>query len=238
MWCDASMFSGLARLLAPRARVLVPDLRAHGRSEVPEQSWSVADLAEDLAALLDELGVGPVILAGFSMGGMAAVEFAVRFPARVTGLVLIGSSAGAEEPFRKLQIKSLARLIDLTGPASFLPHESSKATFSPRFRRTHRDEVRRWESVVRAMPGLALSQALRAVGGRRDLLSQVGQINVPVAIIAGDADKVVRPRLSKVMHQRIPGSQLVILPGVGHAVPTERPEAVAQLIEPMLPPRP
>lgn len=238
MWCDAGMFTELARLLAPRARVLVPDLRAHGRSEVPEQRWTVGDLADDLAVLLDDLGVGPVVLAGFSMGGMAAVEFALRYPAHLHGLVLIGTSATTEAAFRNLQIMSLAKIIDLTGPARFLPNEASKATFSPAFRRSHRAEVRRWESVVRAMPPRALTQALWAVGHRRDLLDRIGQIRVPVTVIAGQKDKVVRPRLSEMMHSRIPGSRLVILPGVGHAAPTERPEAVAQLIEAMLPPRP
>ncbi len=234
MWCDAGMFTALARLLAPRARVLVPDLRAHGRSEVPEGNWTVGDVADDLAAILDQLGIGPVVLAGFSMGGMAAVEFALRYPTRLAGLVLIGTSASAEGVFRTLQIRSLARIIDLTGPARFLPSEASQATFSAAFRRAHPEEIRRWESVVRAMPRRALSQALRAVERRRHLLDEIHQIASPVAVIAGGADAVVRPRLSEKIHRRIPGSTLMILPGVGHAVPTERPDEVARAIESFL----
>lgn len=235
MWCDAGMFTELARILAPRARVLVPDFRAHGRSEVPGQQWSVADLAEDLAVMLDQLEVGPVLLAGFSMGGMMAVEFAARYPERLTGLVLIGTSAGAEHVMRSVEIATLVRLIALTGTPRFLPAESSKATFSPSFRRLHPGEVRRWEGVVRSMSPEALTQGLRAVAGRRDLLEQLDQVKVPVTIIAGEDDRVVRPRLSTLMHRRLPGSRLVFMPGAGHAVPTERPEEVAGLIEALLP---
>lgn len=235
MWCDSGMFTALARRLAPRARVIAPDFRAHGRTEVPDAPWTIGDLADDLAALLDQLKIGSAVLAGFSMGGMAAVEFALRYPERLSGLVLIGTSAAGEDLVRLLQIRSLARVIDLAGPARFLPAEAARATFSARFRKKNREEIRRWESVVRAMPREALSQSLRAVGGRRHLLGQLDTITAPVTIIAGAADRVVRPRLSEMMHRRIPGSKLLILPGAGHAVPTEQPEEVARAIEALLP---
>lgn len=238
MWCDAGMFTGLARLLAPRARVLVPDFRAHGRSDVPGEEWSVGDLADDLAAMLDQLGVGPVLLAGFSMGGMMAVEFAVRHPDRLTGLVMIGSSASAEDVMRRVEIASLAKLISLTGAPHFLPEESSKATFSKTYRKKHPEEVRRWEGVVRAMSPAALTQALHAVGRRRHLLGQIDQVRVPLTIVTGEDDRVVRPKLSEMIHRRVPSSRLVRIPGAGHAVPTERPEEIAPLIEALLPPNP
>lgn len=238
MWCDARMFEDLAQLLAPRARVLAPDLRAHGRSDVPTSRWTVADLAGDLAAILDQLEIPSVVLLGFSMGGMAAVEFALRYPDRLTGLLLVGTSAEKEGLMRSAEIKSLAKLIDLTGPARFLPNEASRATFSNQFRRRNPREVTRWESVVRAMPPRALTQALRAVAGRRPLLDQLNQIRVPVTIAAGAADRVVKPKSSQAMHQRLPGSRLVVYPGAGHAVPTERPEEVAELIDALLPPSP
>jgi pimeloyl-ACP methyl ester carboxylesterase len=235
MWCDASMFHPLAQLLAPRARVVVPDFRAHGRSDVPRSGWSVSDLADDLAAILDQLGIPQVVLAGFSMGGMAAVDFALRYPKRLTGLVLMGSSASAEDLIRSAQIKGLAKLIDLTGPARFLPTEAARSTFSAEYRRRHRQEVTRWESVVRAMPRAALTQALRAVGGRKSHLDRLDQITVPVVIVSGGTDAIVRPRHSQMMHRRIPGSRLIVYPKAGHAVPLERSGEIAELIAQMLP---
>ena len=172
------------------------------------------------------------------MGGMMAVEFAVRHPDRLTGLVMIGSSASAEDVMRRVEIASLAKLISLTGAPHFLPEESSKATFSKTYRKKHPEEVRRWEGVVRAMSPAALTQALHAVGRRRHLLGQIDQVRVPLTIVTGEDDRVVRPKLSEMIHRRVPSSRLVRIPGAGHAVPTERPEEIARLIEALLPPNP
>jgi pimeloyl-ACP methyl ester carboxylesterase len=176
-------------------------------------------------------------MAGFSMGGMAAVEFALRYPERLAGLALIGTSAAAETLVRGTEIRALAKLIELTGPARFLPAEASRTTFSPAFRKSHKREIRRWESVVRAMPPAALVQSLRAVAGRRDLLDRLAEIQVPLVIAAGQADRVVRPRWSEAMHKAAPRSRLVLFPGAGHAVPTERPKEVAALLQTLLPAR-
>jgi 3-oxoadipate enol-lactonase len=230
MWCDAGMFASLTAELARDHRVLVPDLRGHGRSDAPDAPWSIADLADDLFAILEQLGVAKVFLAGFSMGGMAAVDFAIRHGDRLRGLALIGTSAAAEEFVRAAEIKTLAKIIDIAGPPKFLAHEASRSTFSPAFRESNPAEVTRWESVVRAMRARALVQALRAVGGRPSLLEELSGVATPTLIISGAADKVLRPRWSEAMHRRLPRSRLASYPGVGHAVPTERPMDVAALI--------
>lgn len=230
MWCDAGMFARLAAELARDHRVLVPDLRAHGRSDVPDSPWSIADLSDDLHAILEQLRVPRLTLAGFSMGGMAAADFALRHGDRLDGLALIGTSAAAEELFRAAEIKTLAKIIEVAGAPRFLPHEASRNTFSPDFRRAEPEEVKRWESVIRAMSRPALVQALRAVAGRPDLLERLGEVQSPTLIVTGTADKVLRPRWSKAMHRRLPRSRLVTYPGVGHAVPIERPLEVATLL--------
>lgn len=230
MWCDAGMFARLSAELARDHRVLVPDLRGHGRSDVPATAWTIADLADDLFAILQQLGVPRLTLAGFSMGGMAAADFALRHGDRLSGLALIGTSAADEDFIRMAEIRTLARIIELAGAPKFLAHEASRSAFSPAFRRRDRAEVKRWESVVRSMRGPALVQALRAVAGRPSLLEQLGEVRTPTLIISGAADRVLRPRWSRAMHRRLPHSRLVAYPGVGHAVPTERPLEVAALL--------
>jgi pimeloyl-ACP methyl ester carboxylesterase len=234
MWCDAGMFRDLAQLLAEHARVIVPDLRGHGRSEVPSSGWSVADLADDLLAILDYFEIPRVRLAGFSMGGMAALEFALKYQSRVDGVMLIGTSAAPEDLLRKTQIKTLVKIIELTGTPAFLPGEASKSTFSPAFRRRNPKEITRWESVVRAMPPAALIQGLNAVAGRRQLVDRIHEITVPVTIVSGGDDAIMKPKLSQIMHQRIPGSRLALYPHTGHAVPTEKPGDVAGLVGEMV----
>ncbi len=80
MWCAGHMFDAMVAKLATTYRVITPDLRAHGRSGVPRSSWSVVDVAEDYLRVLDALRVERVILGGYSMGGMAAVHFALKYP--------------------------------------------------------------------------------------------------------------------------------------------------------------
>jgi pimeloyl-ACP methyl ester carboxylesterase len=230
MWCDAGMFARLSADLARDHRVLVPDLRGHGRSEVPASAWTIADLSDDLVAILKQLDVSKLTLAGFSMGGMAAADFALKYSARLTGLALIGTSAAAEELVRVAEIKALARIIEIAGTPKFLAREASRSAFSAEFRRSNPAEVTRFESVVRSMHKPALVQALRAVASRPSLLERLGEVQTPTLIISGTADKVLRPRWSKAMHRRLPHSRLVGYPGVGHNVPTERPIEVAALL--------
>ncbi len=230
MWCDAGMFNDVAQILAKTTRVIVPDFRAHGRSEVPSSKWSAADLADDLAAILDQLAVKKTVLAGFSMGGMASLEFALNYPARLNGLMLIGTSASAEALLRTTEINSLAKIIELTGAPNFMPSEAARHTFSAEFRKKNPREVTRWESVIRAMSRPALIQGLKAVASRRGLLDEIHRIKVPVVVVSGEADQIMKPKLSEAIHRRISGSRLVTYPGVGHAVPLERAGDVADLI--------
>ncbi len=224
------MFARVATELARDHRVLVPDLRGHGRSTVPDRQWRIADVANDLAAMLDQFEVRRVTLAGFSMGGMAAVDFALRHPSRLDGLALMGTSAAAEEFMRVLEIRTLAKVIELTGAPKFLAHEAARGTFSPRFRKTRAAEVARWESAVRAMSPPALIQALRAVATRPALVERLGEIRVPTLILAGTADRIVNPRWSRAMNRALPRSRLVEFKGTGHAVPIERPAEVAGML--------
>lgn len=230
MWCDAGMFAALAEDLAKDHRVIVPDLRGHGRSEIPTRQWQIGDLAVDLRAILDSLKLGKVILAGFSMGGMAAVDFALRYPDRLTGLVLMGTSAAAEDWLRVAEIRALARLIEVTGKPRVLAREAARSTFSPGYRKFHRAEVARWEHAVQSMSREALVHALRAVGGREALLERLDEIKIPTLILTGSGDRILSPRWSRAMARRLPRGRLVSWPRTGHAIPMERPGEVAAWI--------
>lgn len=230
MWCDGSMFTALAADLARDHRVIIPDLRGHGRSAVPEAQWTIASLADDLATILDTLHIPRVTLVGFSMGGMAAVEFALRYGPKLESLALIGTSAAAEEPVRAAEIRTLARIIQFTGQSKLLAREASRATFSAAFRKSHPAAIARSESAIRAMSDRALIHALRAVASRRPLLDRLGEVRVPCLVAVGGVDRVVKPRWSQAMHRGLRRSRLVSFPGVGHAVPTERPAETAALL--------
>ncbi|MFG2958356.1 alpha/beta fold hydrolase [Streptomyces sp. NPDC048291] len=92
---DGREWSPHAEALADRFRVIVPDLRGHGRSEVPDQDNTPAEMAEDLAALLGRLDSGPAVVVGHSMGGQVVNLLAVRHPALVRSVVALDPAHGA-----------------------------------------------------------------------------------------------------------------------------------------------
>lgn len=230
MWCEGGMFAPVAKELAGDYRVVTPDFRAHGRSEVPASSWTISDLAIDLLTILDTIGIERAVIAGFSMGGMAALQLAISHPDRVGGLVLLSTSAGPEEKFRILQIGVLVGLLNAVGPQEVIVREASRTTFSREFRRSYPERVERWERAIRAMKRPALVQALQAIAERPSVLKHLGHIRVPVHIATGADDRVLRPRWSRAMHEEIRASRLTVFEGAGHAIPIERPDETAGLI--------
>jgi pimeloyl-ACP methyl ester carboxylesterase len=94
---DGREWSPHAETLAGRHRVIVPDLRGHGRSPVPEQGNTPAAMAHDLAALIDRLGAGPVTAVGHSMGGQVVNLLAVRHPEAVRSVIALDPAHGAPE---------------------------------------------------------------------------------------------------------------------------------------------
>lgn len=92
---DGREWSAHAEALADRFRVIVPDLRGHGRSEVPDEGNTPAEMADDLAVLLRRLGAGPVIAVGHSMGGQVVNLLAIRHPQLVRSVVALDPAHGA-----------------------------------------------------------------------------------------------------------------------------------------------
>jgi pimeloyl-ACP methyl ester carboxylesterase len=234
MWCAGHMFDPMVAELSTTHRVITPDLRAHGKSGVPRSSWSVADVAGDYLRVLDALRVDRVILGGYSMGGMAAVHFALRYPDRLSALILMSTSGSAEPWVRRREIDALAATVALVGAPHWLALQAAYGVFTPDFRRSAPEVVERWTNQVEAMTRAALIQALRAVSTRPSLEHRLSEITTPTLILAGQRDWHLSSQHSVVLSERIPGSQLAILPGVGHGLPIERPGETVKLIRAFL----
>jgi len=230
MWCTGRMFSGLARALSPYYRLITVDLRAHGRSGVPSDNWSVGDVGEDYRRVLDALGIERAVMAGYSMGGMGALHFALAHPDRLRGLVLICTTAAAETPVRRVQIAALAGLVTAVGAPDLVTEDAAARTFGRTFQRAYPEVVDQWRAGIGAMSRKALVQALRAVSFRPSLTQRLPEIRIPALILAGGRDRIAPAKDSVTMAKRLPHARLQVVRGASHGLPIERARNVAALI--------
>jgi 3-oxoadipate enol-lactonase len=200
-------------------RVLVPDNRGVGQSDLPRRPWSMADMADDVAAVLDHAGVRQAVILGISMGGMIAQHVALRHPDRVNGLVLLATTPGL--PHGRLPELEMIRVL-LGSPLRRTQHVETLAKLVlPKHAHPRADELLAgWFGLMREQAPVAqafFGQVGAVVGhstGRR-----LGNIRVPTRVITGDQDRLVPPINSRVLSERIPNATLEVLAGIGHGIP-------------------
>ena len=230
MWCDHHSFDEVVADLAGAYRTVCPDLRAHGRSETPVQSWTVMDLAHDLARTLDALGIDAAVVVGHSLGGMAALQLALRYPDRLRGLVLLSTSAEAEKPERRSQLGLLSLTINMWGMNNWLAGRIAGGFFSSAYARRFPAKVKAWRKGVLAMDKRALLQALEAVQDRPSVWDRLKNITMPALVMGTRDDPIADPARTASMARRLPNAKLVMLPGGGHALPMEHPRELTQAL--------
>ncbi len=210
------------RALAGR-RVLALDLPGHGRSAGPAPR-TLADLAQSVLGVLDALAIDAAVIAGHSMGGAIALTLALEAPARVAGLVLVGTGARLRVAPIVLQLTAdpatLGAAADTITDASFGSGASA--------------EVRRAfaESLRDNPPGVVHDDF--AACHAFDVMARLGEVHAPTLVVCGNEDRLTPPKYSEHLHTAIAGSRLTRVPGAGHAVMLEAPHAVAKAIEDFL----
>lgn len=211
-------------------RLIVPDLRGFGESEASEEA-SMGQYADDLAALLDEIGEpAPVTVVGLSMGGYIAFEFYRRYPERVHALALVDTRAEADDEAGRQTRRRTAEQVLREGSAGVADDMASKL-FGPNVS----DELRtEWREIMAATPPQGIAAALRALAERPDSTEVLETINRPVLIVVGEEDRVTPPSLARKMHEAIAGSTLEIIAGAGHMTPVEQPQRFIAVLEQFL----
>jgi len=221
---DSGNWDGVVAALPPRFRAIRLDLSGHGRSGLIEAPCSVWDFARDVTDVMDALGVRAAAIAGFSLGGLIAQAIALESPSRVTKLALIATVAGRTP---EEQARSAARIeVVREKGLAFIAAGNREFWFSDGFRRDHPEVV---EARVRQFMACDPASYLHAfaVFARGDFVARLGEIRAPTLVLAGEFDPAATARMARLMHERIPGSQLEILAGMRHALLIECPQRVA-----------
>lgn len=208
------------------------DNRAAGRSSVPLRPTSMPELAADAVRVLDALEVEAAHVHGISMGGMVAQEMALRFPDRVRGLVLQGTSPGgprsAVPEVEGLGALALQRLpVSRDRKVKLLV----KALFSDDYARAHPDEVVRHLERLGADRAGARGALLHVLASAcHDAVARLPRLQAPTLVVHGTQDRLVPLGNAKILARRIPAGELALVEGAGHIPMLEQPEHVRDLI--------
>jgi pimeloyl-ACP methyl ester carboxylesterase len=228
---DHLYWSGQVRAFSGRFRCVAPDNRDAGQSGYAARPYVVADLAADVAGLLDALGLPSAHLVGLSLGGMIAQEVALAHPGRVRSLFLVGTLARADDWFNAtLDAYGHIRRQVADTPAFFdalLPWLVSHRFFEAPGKVEWLRGFLRQAPFPQQLDGFFRQfDAMR----RHDTLDRLPAIRCPVLVAAGEDDRIAPARYAQQLAARIPHARLEILPDVGHAPVLEDPRRFNRLL--------
>ncbi len=222
---NGTMWEPQIESLGERFRFIAPDLKGFGSSDAPDDAsaFSVDSFADELAGLLDALGLDKVTYCGLSMGGYISFAMWRRHRDRIGALVLADTRAEQDPPEgvekrtnQQAQVRSdgTGGLIDAL-PGALL----SEAT------RTKKPDVVERVKGLMDNPAAGFVGALEAMKKRPDSTGDLAGIDVPTLVIVGENDAITPPDAARKLHEHIGGSRLVVLPEAGHLSSLEAPEA-------------
>jgi 2-succinyl-6-hydroxy-2,4-cyclohexadiene-1-carboxylate synthase len=214
----------VGRLDPQRYRALTPDLRGHGAARDARPITFEACAADALA-----LAGGPITLCGYSMGGRIVLHAALAAPHRIVRLVLVSTTAGMEDPderaARRAADERLAAFADTATPERFAQRWAAQ----PLFAGTPEPAARIWRADLVRNDPRALAEVLRhlGTGSMEPLWERLGELSMPATVVVGGRDEkflAVGRRLARAL----PDGELVVVPGAGHGLPREAPEAIVE----------
>jgi 3-oxoadipate enol-lactonase len=222
---SGELWSPLAERLGSQYDVFAFDLRGHGQSTWNGRPFTIDELAEDVVAALDALGLDSVRLAGMSMGGSVAMTLAGRYPDRVGSLLLADTTAwyGPDAPTAWAQRSQKA----MNPRDKQLPFQLDR-WFSEAFRAEQPDEVDRVARIFLATASSAHAAASLAMGAL-DARPLLPAITAPTQVFVGEHDYATPPAMAELLAEQIPNAELRVLPTVRHLSLIEAPDALLAL---------
>lgn len=222
---DHFIWSAVAvKLVKEGFDLILPDLRGFGKSTALDVPYLLDDFADDIAGLLDHLGIQKTAIAGHSMGGYIALAFAKRYPERVGGLGLISSQVLADSPERKEGRYKSAADVQEKGIQGVVETMTPKMTPNTDLHGLVREIMQR-----QAPAGFI--GALKAMAERGDASDLMTGLQVPVALIHGDADELIPIDRAREVKKLLPHANLVEIQGIGHLPMLEAPEKTADALQ-------
>ncbi len=225
---DRTLWAGQLSGLPTQARCLAPDLRGFGNSIV-KAPYSIDQYADDLAALLAQLGVARAVICGLSMGGYIALALLRRHRALVRALILASTRATADTPEAREKRMRLIAFVQEHGVEALagkqLKGMVGETTFNSR-----PDVLEAMRQLMAAAPDAGVVGALQAMAERPDSTGMLAGIDVPTLVVSGAEDTIIPPDEMRTMASAIRGSRFESIAGAGHVCPYERPAAFNHVV--------
>ena len=210
-------------LIESKHRVVVPDLRGYGQSGVRPGVTTLSVFADDIISLLDHLGIDRTVMVGLSMGGQIVMELAARFANRITAIVLADTYPDAEtSDGRRSRMETADQLIR-DGMSGYTDNNIS-TMLGPTTMTERPDVVDHVRTMMLGAPPAGAAAALRGRALRRQYVSTLEALEVPVLIVVGGGDEFTPVAEAERMHHIIANSELIVIDDTGHVPNLERPD--------------
>jgi len=228
---NRGMWDGdIAALLSEQHYRLVSlDWRGFGESDIPNDISTMELFADDVAGLMDQLGIEKAVLCGLSMGGYAAFAFLRKYPQRLSGLILADTKPSADTPEAQANRENVAQLAESKGTGAIadlqLPRLLSDYT-----RQYHPEVEIRVRQMIESATAQGIAAASRGMALRSDSSELLANIACPTLVIVGEQDVLTPPAIAQEYATKIVGAQYVVIPQVGHLSNLEQPDTFVSVV--------
>ena len=209
--------------------VITPDLPGFGDS--PGTMTSMAAAADDVAALLDSLGIERVVIGGCSMGGYVAMAFARAYRTRTAGIVLVDTKANADDEGARANRARIAEQVERAGNTEALAVTQPDLMLAQVTRESRADVVDWLQDTIRKQSAHAVANAQRAMADRDEQFAMLADLRVPVLCMRGDADAIATAADHTRMATAAADGLDITIADAGHLVPIENPAAFSLQME-------
>ena len=203
-------------------RVLVYDCRGMWKSDHPAGPYSMEQHADDLASLLNALGISKAHIAGISYGGEISMVFAIRYP-QMTRSLVVSSSVSQIDPLLNAIGQSWSGALQSRDPGTLF-NVTHPFNFSEDWIRNNQAVLAASRKGYELMDFTSVSE-LMAAFTRLSITDQLSRITCPTLVLVGENDLLKPRKYSEIITNNIPGAELIIIPDAGHAVCLEKPGA-------------
>ncbi len=221
--------------LSSNYKVIVFDNRGMGYSTAPAGNFSIEEMADDAAGLLDALEIEQAHVLGWSMGSLVAQEVALRHPEKVEKLVLYAANCGGAEAVQPSS-EVLEELTNTSGTPEEVGMRLFALLFPPEFLKENPEFYKEFPMPTEPSHPENMGRQAEAIATWSGSCDRLSQIEGPVLLVAGTDDVITPPDNSMIMAERIPGSWLVRFEGAGHGLMYQYPERLASIVSAFLEP--